>query len=128
VDRILEIAQVKPEDKLRTPDTLAMPCIAAILAGRREPQACPLDPKVRSRLAKAGKFGVALLIGRDLDAEIDDLHLYNLKTELLSFRLPRVEKGLDVQLKSLADVWIVAPPDGPGSPPPHEPAKMEGRP
>jgi hypothetical protein len=110
VERIVELAGVKPTERIRASDTLAMPCIAAVIAGRRAPQSCPVEAKQRARLGRLGKFGIALLVGRDLDAEIDDLHLYELNSELLSFRMPRIEKGLEVQLKSLSDVWIVAPP------------------
>jgi hypothetical protein len=112
VDRMLELAGKKPGDKIHAEDTLSMPCISAVLAERRTPQACPLPKAQLDRLQKLSKFGVALLIGRDLDAEIDDLHLYELRAALFSFRLPRVEKGLEVQAKSLSDVYIVAPVDG----------------
>ena len=52
-------------------------------------------------------FGFAVLIGRDLDAEIDDLHVYDLQAVLLSFRQSRMEKGIDAWLKSVSDVLIV---------------------
>jgi hypothetical protein len=108
IDRMLELGAVKPVEKILAENTLAMPCITAIEAGRKTPQACPLPKATQDRLQKLGKFGVALLIGRDLDAEIDDLRLYELRAVLFSFRLPKIEKGLDVQAKSLSDVFLIA--------------------
>jgi hypothetical protein len=118
VDRTLELAETKSFARINAQDgTLAVPCLAAILASRRTPFVCPLDGGLQSRLArKTATFAIALLIGRDLDAEIDDFGLYGLRTVLLSFRLPRIEKGLDVTLKSLSDVWIVSPLEETGSP------------
>lgn len=107
IERMTALAGATPVEHIRAPDTLAMPCLTAILAGRRTPKACPFDKKLEERLSKLPKFELALLIGRDLDAEIDDLKLYDLRAVLLSFRQPRVEKGLDVTLKSLSDVWIL---------------------
>lgn len=117
VDRMFELAGAKPVESIRGADTLAMPCLAAILAGRKTPAACPIDKKQIARLealaaAKRPQgldhFAFALLIGRDLDAEIDDLKLYELRAVLLSFRRTQIEKGLDTWAKSLADVWIIA--------------------
>lgn len=109
-DHILDLGIVRPAERIRAgADTLAVPCVAAILAGRRTPASCPLERGVQSRLGRLGKIRLAFLIGRDLDAEIDDLRLYEVRTILLSFRQPRIEKGLDVQLKSLSDVWILGP-------------------
>lgn len=110
VDRIVAISGVKPLVRVSADDTLAMPCVTAIVAGRKTPPVCPVSGEAQGVLAKHRKFGVAFLIGRDLDAEIDDLRLYQLRTALLSFRLPQIERGVDLQLKSLSDVWIVAPP------------------
>jgi hypothetical protein len=89
-----------------------MPCLTAIVAGRRTPDYCPFEKPVRERLTKLGSFGVAVLIGRDLDAEVDDLQLYGLRTVLVSFRKPqteKAEKGIEVQLKSLSDLWMLSP-------------------
>jgi hypothetical protein len=114
VDRMFALAKVKPAEAIRSADTLAMPCLAAIAAVRQTPKACPLDKEQIQRLEKLARvekknrFAFALLIGRDLDAEIDDLKLNELRAVLLSFRQTRIEKGLDAWLKSLSDVWIVA--------------------
>jgi hypothetical protein len=86
-----------------------MPCLAAIVAGRRTPASCPFDPALVSRLQKLSPFGLALLSGRDLDAELDDAHLYKLRHMLLSYRQPLLEKAPDVHLKHLSDVRIIAP-------------------
>lgn len=109
VARMLELGGVKPAEKIAAKgDTFAMPCLTAIVAGRQTPKACPFDKATVSRLEKLGPFQLALLVGRDLDAEIDDLKLYGLRAVLLSQRVPLIEKGIDVQLKSLSDAWILS--------------------
>lgn len=110
VDRMFALAKLKPVESIRSADTLAMPCLAAIVAKRQTPKACPLDQGQIARLEKMKDFQFALLIGRDLDAELDDLKLYELRSVLLSFRQTRIEKALDAWMKSLSDVWIAAPP------------------
>lgn len=109
VDRLFELAGVKPAESIRNAETLAMPCLAAVLAARKTPAACPIEPKALARIERMEKAALAVLIGRDLDAEIDDLKLYEHRTVLLSFRQTRIEKGLDTWAKSLADVWVIAP-------------------
>lgn len=113
--RILELAQVKPSQRLHGPkDTLLMPCVAAILGQRQVPAACPLPKAEQQALeAKAKGFVGAILVGRDLDGEIDDLRLYELPTLLLSFRQSQMEKGVTAWLKSLSDVWLFAAPPPP---------------
>jgi hypothetical protein len=109
VDRMFALAGAKPVEAIRNADTLAMPCLAAIVGGRKTPAACPIPAAQVAKLEKLDHFAFALLIGRDLDAEIDDLKVYQHRTVLLSFRQTRIEKGLDAWAKSLADVWILAP-------------------
>lgn len=112
VDRVFAIAGAKATERLggEGSGAFAMPCLAAISAGRRTPPTCPFDAKTIARLERSGPPTFALLVGRDLDAELDDLRLYGLKSVLLSFRQTRIEAGVDTWLKSLSDVWIVAPP------------------
>jgi hypothetical protein len=114
--RLLAGAEVRPT--LHIParkDTLAMPCVSAVLADRRTPAACPLPAATVKALQGLRPFGLAVLVGRDLDAEIDDLRLYTLRTALLSFRQSRMDKGIDAWLKSLSDVGVVARPEGFGA-------------
>lgn len=115
VHRMLALGGVKPVERVRADaDALAMPCLAAILAHRRTPAACPLDAALVKRLEGLPKLSLAVLVGRDLDAELDDLKLYGHRAALLSFRRTRIDNGVDAWLKSLSDVWIVArPPAGP---------------
>ena len=54
-------------------------------------------------------FEFAFLVGRDLDAEIDDLRLYKLDGALLSYRKSLTKNGVDAHLKDLSDAWILAP-------------------
>ncbi len=104
--RILALAGIEPEVRIEADSTFAMPCLTAVIAKRKTPQACPLEAAQVSKLGRMTDFGVAVLIGRDLDAEIDDLHLYQLEAVLLSFRQSRMEKGIDAWLKSVSDVLI----------------------
>jgi hypothetical protein len=113
VDRMVALGGVTPVERIAAgKDTLAMPCLTAIVAHRRTPEYCPFQVPMREHLGKLGSFAVAFLVGRDLDAEVDDLHLYGLRTVLVSFRKPlteKAEKGIDVQLKSLSDAWLISP-------------------
>lgn len=118
VDRLVELSGVKPALRLDAErDILAMPCLAALAAGRKAPESCPFDKAAQERLIKlstpgskehSSAFGVAILVGRDLDAEIEDLRLYELPDLLLSYRLPATEKGIQVHLKSLSDAWLLS--------------------
>ncbi|MFO0727224.1 MAG: hypothetical protein U1E65_25825 [Myxococcota bacterium] len=109
VDRIVSLSGQKPYLRLEADhDILAMPCLAALVAGRKAPESCPFDAASQEKLMKLKTFGVAILVGRDLDAEIEDLRLYELPDLLMSFRMPATEKGIKVQLKNLSDAWILA--------------------
>jgi hypothetical protein len=113
VDRLVELSGVKPALRLDAErDILAMPCLAALAAGRKSPESCPFEKAAVEKLVKlsgpAGAFGVAILVGRDLDAEIEDLRLYELPDVLLSYRNPATEKGIQVHLKSLSDAWLLS--------------------
>jgi len=109
VTEILRQAELAPRRRLRVGrDPLAMPCIAALVAGRRAPEGCALPAADRRALAQSPPPRLALLIGRDLDAEIDDLELYEIPSVLLSFRRSQNEEALEAWLKSLSDVlWLV---------------------
>lgn len=108
ITRTLELAKVKPHLTIAASgDTFAMPCVTAILADRRTPTACPLDDATKAALGKARPYGLAVLFGRDLDAELDDLALYELPSMLLSFRQSLSKKGASAHLKSVSDVRII---------------------
>lgn len=111
IERTLALAEVEPWLYVSAQQgTQTMPCVAALLAGRRTPQTCPLSRKVEGLIAARKRPSLALLIGRDLDAEIDDLRLYEHPVALVSFRKSEMEKkGIDAWLKSLSDVLVVAP-------------------
>jgi hypothetical protein len=122
LDRIVRLAGAAPVLRLDAErDTLATGCAAALVAGREAPAGCPLAPEARALLARSKAFGLGVLVGRDLDAEIDDLELYTLPEILLSMRQPATDKRVDLQLKSLSDVWLLAPraASRAGSQPPH---------
>lgn len=89
-------------------DTFAMPCLAALVAGRTKPKACPFEEAQVKRLSADAPYGFAILVGRDLDAEIDDLKLYELPAMLMSFRKPLIENGLKAHLKNASDAWIMS--------------------
>ena len=111
VNRIVELAGLDPWLRLAVgKDTLAMPCVTAVVANRRTPRACTLDRPSLERLGRLPTPRLSLLVGRDLDAEIDDLKLYELPAVLLSFRQSRFEKTLLGWLKSQTDVFVVTPP------------------
>lgn len=106
VDEVLDQAELVPARRLSVGrDPLAMPCIAALVAGRQAPEGCALDAQDRRYLMDARTPELALLIGRDLDAEVDDLELYKIPSVLLSFRRSQSEEALEAWLKSLSDVW-----------------------
>ncbi|MEM7678350.1 MAG: hypothetical protein AAF449_20345 [Myxococcota bacterium] len=110
LDRLLVLAGVKADFVLRVGhEPLAMPCIAAIAARRRVPASCPLSKADIERLEDYQPYGSALLVGRDLDAELDDLALYELDATLLSFRLSRRKKPTHAWLKSVSDTFLLAP-------------------
>lgn len=110
VDRMVTLAGAAPVLRLEAErDILATGCAAALVAGREAPAGCPLPAEAREVLTRAQAFGLGVLVGRDLDAEIDDLELYALPEMLLSVRQPATDKKVDVQLKSLSDVWLLAP-------------------
>lgn len=105
-DRLFVIASAKPKLTVRLGrDPSSFGCLVAHAAGK-SPE-CPLDASVRS--AVAAPFGAAVLFGRDLDGEIDDLTAAKLPTVLLSFREPKSERRPDVQLVSLSDAWMMSP-------------------
>ncbi len=109
VDRMVALAGVQPLLRIEAErDILVTGCVAALAAGRTAPAGCPLEAPVIAQLTAAKTFGLAVLVGRDLDAEIDDFELYALPEVLLSMRQPATEKVVDVQLKSLSDVWLLA--------------------
>lgn len=115
-DRVVALAGLEPELRLVVGrDTLAMPCIAATVANRRTPPGCPIDRRSLDRLERLQQPKLSLLIGRDLDAEIDDLKLYALPSVLLSLRRSRHEKVLLGWLKSQSDAFVVVPPETDGS-------------
>ena len=110
VDRLVQLVGHSPTLVLRVGrQPLAMPCLAAVFAQRVPPKACPIAPDVIARLDRMTPFGAALLVGRDLDAELDDLALYDLDATLLSFRLSRLKKPVHAWLKSVSDVFLMAP-------------------
>ena len=110
IDRMVVLAGVKPTAVLRVgKQPLAMPCITAVLAQRRTPAACPLAGEMVETLEGLKPYGTALLVGRDLDAELDDLALYKLDATLLSFRLSQLEKPVHAWLKSVSDTFLMAP-------------------
>lgn len=110
VDRMVSLAGAEPALRLDAErDTLATGCAAALVAGREAPAGCPLAADARAVLSRSKAFGLGVLVGRDLDAEIDDLELYALPEVLLSMRQPATDKRVDLQLKSLSDVWLLAP-------------------
>lgn len=119
VNRVVQRASLRPVLRLDAgKETLVMPCIAAVVANRRTPSACPLEPAAQARLARLKVPRLSFLIGRDLDSEIDDLKLYNLPTVLMSIRDTRYQKTLAAWLKSQADAFVVVSADAskPGVP------------
>lgn len=116
MEAILDRAEVEPTLAIDASDeNFAMACVSAILADRQAPKSCPLEDDAKEALRGMDTLALAVLVGRDLDAEIDDLRTYDLRTALLSFRRSRFEEGIDAWLKSISDAWIVAPPEDFGS-------------
>jgi len=109
VDRMLELAKVQPSLRIDAGrDIFAMPCLTALVAGRKAPKSCPFDEKLINKLIRMPKYEFAFLVGRDLDAEIDDLKLYELDAALMSYRKSLTRKGIDAHLKDLSDTWILS--------------------
>lgn len=111
IDRLLTLSGVKPSLRIEAKDTMTMPCVAAAVAGRQTPKSCPLEASTIKQLETLGPYGLSVLLGRDLDAEIDDLRLYELRVALVSFRQSRMDKGVFAWLKSLSDVGIITTPE-----------------
>jgi len=113
VERILAEANVNPDVRVAPRnDALATPCVAALVADRRAPETCPLAETAQAALEAAPSVGLVVLVGRDLDAELDDFGLYGLPTHLLSFRLTNAKRKPEGWFKSLSDVWFVLEPPG----------------
>ena len=114
VSRMLELAGIAAPAVRVTPrqNALASSCLAALVADREKPESCPLDSAdveaVEALLAPA----FAVLVGRDLDAELDDLGLYGVPRHLLSFRRTAAKKAPESWFKNLSDVWFVLEPPG----------------
>ena len=109
-DRMVALAELRPTRVLRVGrEPLAMPCITAIMAQRRVPKACPLDRATIEALEALKPYGTTVAVGRDLDAELDDLALYTLDATLLSFRLSRLKKPVHAWLKSVSDIFLLTP-------------------
>jgi hypothetical protein len=109
VQRMLEQSGVRPRLTIRVDDDpLAFPCVAALVAGRRRPPDCSLDPATVRTLESVDRPPrLSVLVGRDLDPELQDLSLYELPAVLLSFRASRFPEHVFAWLKSLSDVWAV---------------------
>lgn len=88
-------------------------CVSAVLADRRTPAGCPLDPDLLSALEGRAAPKVSILVGRGLEPEIEDLRLYQHPVVLASFRKSKKEEELSAWLKSLSDVFVVVPPRSP---------------
>ncbi|MBK8013499.1 MAG: hypothetical protein IPK13_19355 [Deltaproteobacteria bacterium] len=91
-------------------DPFTTSCLGAVMADRKVPTVCPIEKSSIQRLRALGRPSVAVLVGKDLDAELQDLAVYEHNLWLLSFRLHRVEGEKIVVLKSVSDVYAVAPP------------------
>jgi len=110
LDRMAEVAGIKPQLRIEArKDILATGCVAALVAGRKAPEGCRIGKDAIAELSKTRPIGVVIMVGRDLDAELEDIRLYELPHALLSMRKPQTEKAADVHLKSLADAWLLAP-------------------
>ncbi len=110
VDRLVALAGVSPVEVIRVGrQPLAVACISAIVDQRVVPKSCPLDEATVRRLEPLKPYGTTLLVGRDLDAELDDLAVYELDATLLSFRVSRRNKPTHAWLKSVSDTFLMAP-------------------
>ncbi len=113
VSRALDLAKVKPAETfdLQANGPQATSCLAALLAGKPKPAACPFDEATSKRLAKVGKAKLAVLVGKSLDADLQDIKTAEIPTAMLSFRETSVASGPDTWLKSLSDTFVIAPRD-----------------
>ncbi len=111
VKRSFELAGVKPKvwvDGTGPRSAGAVSCVAALLAERRRPASCPIEEA--DALESLPRAALAILVGRDLDAEIDDLKLYEHRMLLLSFRKSSMgSEGLEAWLKNVSDVFALLP-------------------
>lgn len=112
VDRVLQLAGIRPDFRLRVGrDARAIPCAAALVSGRTAPPRCPLEAADRQTLTRLPSPRFAVLIGRDLDAEVADFELYDVPTVLLSLRRSQVPQKVSAWLKSVSDVWWLVDPE-----------------
>jgi hypothetical protein len=109
LSRVVELAGAPSVTRISAGrDAFVVPCVAALVAGRKKPKVCPLSAETIAALQAPGAFGVGLLVGRDLDAEIEDLALYDLPALLLSLRDPLTKKPVEVHMKNQADAWLMS--------------------
>ena len=109
LERMLKIAKLRPSLSLRASEEGAflVPCVTALISERQKPASCPLSQREVSALyQKAKRYRASILVGRDLDAEIDDHTLYDVQPILLSLRLTKHAKLLRAHFKNLADVFV----------------------
>ncbi|MBI2374237.1 MAG: hypothetical protein HYV07_09570 [Deltaproteobacteria bacterium] len=109
VARSLELAKVKPADTFDVvaAGPQAVSCLASLLNSKAKPAGCPFDDATTKRIAKLGKSGLALLVGKDLDADLQDIKTAEIPTAMLSFRETSVASGPDSWLKSLSDTFFL---------------------
>lgn len=109
VERAFELAEARPELVLSFPNGAeAMPCLVSMTRNEAPPGACPLSEAQRRALAALGRPGLALLVGRDLDAELEDLRAAEIPEILASLRQPALERSVAAHLKSLSDVFLLS--------------------
>lgn len=107
--RMVELAGVEPVEVIEAErEIFASSCLSAIAAKRKTPESCPFDDALEARLIKLQPYGLTLLVGRDLDGELEDFRLYELPLALLSSRQPATEKPVTEHLKSVSDVFMLS--------------------
>ena len=110
VRHILDASDLTQVERIEpSADPFTTSCLGAVMADRKVPAVCPLDKASIRRLRAMGRPSTVVLVGKDLDAELQDLATYENELWLLSFRLHRVEGEKIVVLKSVSDVYAVAP-------------------
>lgn len=109
VEHIFKLANVRPRLVIPLRGTSSsVTCVSALSAQHQRPHTCDLSPEITQEFSELSPPKFTLLVGRDLDTEIDDFRLYNHPTALASFRRSEVAHKVSLAwLKSVSDVWAL---------------------
>jgi hypothetical protein len=113
VGRLLALAGAEATRLEAGAEPLALPCAIARARGAPGPTRCALPADAARVLERLGRdpetrVGAALLVGRDLLAEVEDMEAAALPHALLSLRQLPNDRRAAVHLMAASDTWLLA--------------------